>query len=109
RVAAHVGTHLVDLVEHQDRVLRPHLLQRLNDAAGQRAHVRATVTADLGLVSHAAQGDAGVAAPHRARDRAAERGLANPRRADEKQDGPLLVFAQLTDGAVLDDPTLDLL
>ena len=67
------------------------------------------MAADLGLVAHAAERDALVAAAHRARDRLAERGLADAGRADEEQDRPLLVGAELADGGVLDDALLHLL
>lgn len=53
-VAAEVRGHLVDLVEHDDRVLRAGLLHRLNDLAGERADVGAAMTADLGFVADAA-------------------------------------------------------
>jgi hypothetical protein len=52
------GVRLVDLVEQQERVLHPRLLQRVEDAPGEGAHVGAPVPADLGLVAHAAEGDA---------------------------------------------------
>ena len=57
-VAAEVGADLVDLVEHEDRVDRARLLHALDDPAGERADVRAAVTADLRLVAHAAERDA---------------------------------------------------
>ena len=55
-------------------------------AARQRADVGAAMAADLGLVAHAAERDAHELAAERARDRAAERGLAGAGRADEAQD-----------------------
>ena len=68
-IAAHVGGELVDLVEHEHRVHRAGLLEASDDAAGQGADVRAAVAANLGLVANAAEGDADVLAPERARDR----------------------------------------
>ena len=64
------------------------------------------MTADLGLVAHAAERDAPVAPAHGASDRTAERGLADAGRTDEQQDRPALVAAQLADGRVLDDALL---
>ena len=58
-VAPEVHAHLVDLVHHEDRVARAGLADRLDDAAGQRADVGAPVTADLGLVAHAAEATCG--------------------------------------------------
>jgi hypothetical protein len=108
-IAAQVDAHLVDLVEHEHGVLGAGLLERLQDAPRQRAHVGAAVPADLGLVAHAAQGDALVAAAHGARDALAERRLAHTGGADEEQDRALLVGAQLADRGVLDDALLHLL
>ena len=56
---------------------------------GQRADVGAAVAADLGLVADAAEREAHELAVERARDRAAERGLADAGRADEAEDRPL--------------------
>ena len=66
-IAAEVVPDLVDLVEHEDRVVRPGLLHALDDPAGQRADVGAAVAADLGLVVHAAERDADELAAERAR------------------------------------------
>src|SRR6185437_14879069 len=95
RVAPKVVTELVDLVEHEHGVVRARLLDALDDAARQRADVRAPVAADLGLVAHAAERDASELASDRARDRAAERRLADARRAREAQDRALLVVLEL--------------
>ena len=76
RIAAEVGPELVDLVEHHDGVHRPRL-HRLDDPAGQRAHVRAPVPADLGLVAHAAEGEPHELAADGPRDGLAEGGLAD--------------------------------
>ena len=85
------------------------LLHPLDDLAGERADVRAPVAADGGLVVHAAERDADELAPERARDAAAERRLADAGRADEAEDGALLVLLQLADGEVLEDALLHLL
>ena len=85
RVAAVVGADLVDLVEQHDRVHRARLADRADDAAGQRADVGAPVAADLGLVAHAAEGDADELAAQRPGDRLAQRRLADAGRADQRQ------------------------
>ena len=108
-IAAEVGAELVDLVEHEDRVVRAGVAQALDDAAGQRADVGAAVAADLRLVAHAAERDADELAAHGARDRAAERGLAGARRPDEAQDRSLGVLLELAHREVLEDAVLDLL
>ena len=114
RIALEAGADLVDLVEHEHRVHRARLLQRLHDAAGHRADVGAAMAADLRLVAHAAERDAHELAVHRARDRLAERRLADAGRADEAEDRPLhreraaLLRLQLPHRQVLDDAFLDL-
>ena len=87
RVAPPVGADLVDLVEQDDRVHGPGLLQGPDDAAGLGADVGAAVATDLGLVAHAAEGDADELAAEGAGDRLAERRLADAGRADEGEDG----------------------
>ena len=62
------AAELVDLVEQEHRVLAAGLLHALEDAAGQRADVRAAMAADVGLVARAAERDRGrTCAPSRAR------------------------------------------
>ncbi len=108
-VAAEVVAHLVDLVEQDQRIRRLGLFQRLDDLARHRADVGAPVTADLGLIAHAAQADADELAPGRARHGLAEAGLAHARRADEAQDRPLQLARALLHREILDNPFLDLL
>ncbi len=108
-VAAVVGADLVDLVEHEHRVRRPGLVDPLDDATGERAHVRSPVAADLGLVVDAAERDPDELALEGARDRASERGLADARRSDEAEDRPLAVLLELAHREELDDALLDLL
>ena len=75
---------------------------------GIDADVGPAVAADLGLVADAAERDPHELAVHRARDRLAERRLADAGRADEAEDRPLHVALELAHGEVLDDPLLDL-
>ena len=86
RVAAPVGADLVDLVEHDHGVHRPGVAQGADEAAGQRADVRAPVAANLGLVAHAAERHAHELAAERPRDRLADRRLAGARRPDQGED-----------------------
>ena len=115
RVPPPVGTQLVDLVQHEDRVHRPRLGQGARDAPGLRAHVGAPVTADLGLVPGATQGDAGERAAQRPRHRLPQGGLSHARGTDQGQDHPrapasgggqAAVRPALAHGEVLDDPLL---
>ena len=84
-IAAEVRTHLVELVDQQHGVHRLRVAERADDRAGHRADVRAPVPADLGFVADAAHGEAAELPPERARDRLAQRGLADARRPDEAE------------------------
>src|SRR6266545_3858933 len=108
RISAEVGGHLVHLVEQEDRVAGPRLLERLDDLPGQRADVGAPVAADLRLVADAAEADADEAAVHRARDRLRERGLADAGGADEAEDRAADLLDELLDREVLEDALLRL-
>jgi hypothetical protein len=109
RIAAPVGAHLVDLVDHEDRVLRLGVAQGSDDRPGPGADVGAAVAADLGLVADAAHGDADELAAKGTRDRLAERSLADSGRPDEAEDRSRDVVLQLRDRELLDDALLDLL
>jgi len=61
--------HLVNLVDHQHRIPYLDASQCLKDQSRHRSHVGASVTANLGLVSDAADGDAIERARDRQRDR----------------------------------------
>ena len=66
------------------------------------------MAADFRLVVHAAEADAHEFAAHGARDRLAERGLADAGRPDEAEDRRLALRRQLAHGEIFDDPPLDL-
>ena len=95
RVAPVVGTQLVHLVEHDDRVHGPRFTQGPHQATGLRAHVGAAVPTDLGLVPDTSQCHTDEGAIEGARHRLAQRGLAHARGTDQGQDGPV---ASTTDG-----------
>src|SRR3546814_7174840 len=67
------------------------------------------ISADLGLVAHAAEAHAHEVAAGRPRDRLAERGLADARRADEAEDRALHLLHALLHGEVFEDALLHLL
>ena len=81
-----IAAQLVDLVEHQHRIVDAGPAHRLNDPARHRADVGAAMAAQLGLVVHAAQAEPLELAAQRPGDRLAERRLADAGRADEAQD-----------------------
>ena len=108
-VAAEVASELVDLVEHEDRILHLNPLEVLDDLSGQRANVGAAMAPDLGLVVHTAERDAREFAVQCPRDRPAERGFAHTRRSDEAQDRALHVGFQTAHGEVIQDAVFHLL
>src|SRR5207302_947995 len=83
RIAAEVGAHLVDLVDQEHRVQRLGVADRADDRPRHGADVRAPVAADLRLVADAADRQPLELAAEGARDRLAERRLADAGRADE--------------------------
>ena len=106
--------NLVDLVEHEHRVHRASLLQRLHDASWNRADVGAPVAANLGFVAHAAERDADELPVHGTRDRLSQRRLADAGRSDEAENGSLdrrrrrRGPLQFLDGEIFDDAFFDL-
>src|SRR6266516_7655332 len=84
-VAAEVGAHLVDLVDHEHGIPRSGVAKRPNHGPRHRADVRSAVAADLGLVAHAPDRDPLELPPQGAGDRAAEARFPNARRADEAE------------------------
>ena len=109
RIAPPIGAELVHLVEQEQRVRLPGLLHALDYLARHGADICPAVTANFGLVAHAAQAHAGELAAGRARDRLAERRLAHARRADEAQDRALELLVPGLHGQILEDPLLYLL
>ena len=87
RIAAEVHRHLVDFVQHENRILGAGLLHHLNDLAGQRADVGAAVAADLGFIPHATEGHANELAAGGLGNRHSQRSLADAGRSDEAEDG----------------------
>ncbi len=108
-IAAEVRGHFVDLIEQKDGVLGACALHVLDDLARQRSNVGAAMTADLGLIAHAAQGQAHELAARGLRNRHAQRRFAYARRPDEAEDRALRIFDQLAHGEELEDALLDLL
>ena len=109
RVAAEVRANLVDLVQHEDRVLCPRRLDPLRNAARERADVGASVPADLRLIVESAEAHAHELAPHRLCDGLAERGLPYARRPCEAEDRALHLWCELAHREVLNDALLHLL
>ena len=91
RIATEVAPQLVDLVEHDHRVVGFSAANALDDLARQSADISPAMAANLRLVVHAAQRDTLELAAQGARNGAAQAGLAHSRRSDEAEDRPLHV------------------
>src|SRR5690606_30200173 len=101
RITAEVAAQLVDLIQHKDRIARAGAADRLDDASGHRADVRAAKTTNFGFVAHAAQTHTDKLAPHSPRNRRAERRLADAGRANEAQNRARALAANMVDRLLL--------
>ena len=89
RVAPVVPPQLVDLVQQDQGVAAPRLVDGGDDPAGHGAHIGLPVAPDLRLVADAAQGNAGELPVHGPGHRHGHRGLAHAGRADKADYLPL--------------------
>jgi hypothetical protein len=87
-VAPEVGPELVHLVEHDDRVHGPGLSQGAHQPSGLGPDIGTAVPPDLGLVMDPTEGDPDKRATEGPGHRFAERGLADPGRADQGENRP---------------------
>src|SRR5690606_21702347 len=108
RAAAPSIGELVDLIEQHHRILDASLAHGADDPARKRTDIGAAVTANLSLVSHAAQGDANERAPRGRRDGLSERCLADSRRPSKAKDGAAVVLGELVNREMLQNALLDL-
>ena len=72
RIAAEVRAELVDLIEHEDRILCSRLLDPLHNAPRERTNIGAAMPTNLRLVVQATKAHAHELATHRASDRLTE-------------------------------------
>src|SRR5690606_30530677 len=79
-----------------------------NDAARHRADIGAAVTADFRLISDATERHAHEIASRGLRDRTAERGLADARRADEAEDRAAQLIGARLHREIFEDAVFDL-
>src|SRR6185369_16719292 len=118
-VAPPIAAKLVDLVQHEDRIVGSRPPDGLDDPAGHRTDIGAPVATDLGLVPNAAKRHAGHLPAKRTGDGLGQARLADTRRTDETEDRfPVLDLSfsllglrllQLLDGQIFENAVLDLL
>ena len=106
RTAAGSGAELVDLVEHEDRVLAAHAPQLAQDGAGLRSLPGAVVAAQVRLVTQPAAGQLHEPAPEGLGDTLGQRSLADPGRPAETKHGAGTAPVPAAYGQVLDDARL---
>ena len=116
RITAPVVADLVDFIEHDHRVARARLFEGAGDPARQGTDVGAAMSPDLGFVVNAAERNSRELATKRPGNRLAQRGLADARRSDQRDDraGAAATddlqtarVASLANSQKLDNPVLD--
>ena len=109
RVAVEVHCDLVDLIQQKHGVLRLRAANALDDAPRHCTDIGAAMPADLRLVADAAERDADELASHCARNRRAERGLANTWGTHKTENRCTLLGGETAHGEIVEDALLDLL
>ncbi len=99
---------LVHLIENHDRVGDATLLDSVHDPSGHGTDIGPPVAPDIRLIPDAAQADTDVLSLQGFGDTLADTGLAGSGGSHKEQDRSGLLFLQIHDGNLLDDPLLDL-
>ena len=107
RIALVVAAKLVHFVKNQNRVVGTRILNRRNNASGNRAYVGAAVTADFRFIPYAAECDSLAVSSDSVRDGFGYRRLADARRTYKADDLSLLLGAELSDSKLFNDSVLD--
>ena len=103
RIATKVASHLVNFVEHKDRIFRLSAPYSLNDLPGQSSDVGAAMATNFRFVVHSAERQTRELASERARNGFTQRSFAHARRPDETQDRAFHVGLQTPHGKVIED------
>ena len=107
RIAFEIGSQFVHLVQHYHGIGGACTGDSVKDTARQRSHVSLAVTAYLGLVVHAAEGNTDVLASQGTGDGLAEGGLAHSRRPVEAENRRFHIALQLEHSQILYYTVLD--
>ena len=108
RIAPVVLSDLVDLVDHDQRVVHPDLRVALDEFSRHGADVGLAMTANFRLVGHAPHRHPHELSPESLSDGRAERSLADARWADEAENRSFQIALQLHHREKFDDAFLDL-
>ena len=102
-IPAEVFPDLVDLVDHDQRVVHAHLDVALDQLSRHRADVRLSMSANLRFVGHASDSHANELASESVGNRCAERRFADAGRSGEAEDRSFQIAFELQDGQKLED------
>ncbi len=108
-ITTKVHAHLVDFIQTKHRIVAFDFFQTLNDLARQSPDVGSSVTADFSLISYTAQRKTDEVPSGCPRNRAGERRLPHPWRANKAQDGPLDLLHQCLHGQIFQNSLFRLL
>lgn len=100
---------LIDLINQNQRVLRLHFLERLNDFTRHRADIGTPVSLDFGNIGKATDRETVKVPLESTSDGLADRGFANTGRSSETNDLAFDGAPELTDSDKLQDTVLDFL
>ena len=107
-ITTKIGRHLVDFIEQEHGIVCPGLLEALDQFARERTDVRTTMPANLGFITHTAQGQTDKLATRGARDALRKAGFTDARRTNETKNRALELLRQGLHGEIFEDAFLDL-
>ena len=108
RVAAHIACHFIDLIKEDEGVIGLRFDERVDDSTGHGADVSLSVTADLRLIMHTAEGYAHEFTVNSACDGGGDGGLTRAGRADKANDLTAKLGIELQRREIFDDAFLHL-
>src|SRR5690625_2793689 len=107
-IATEILADLVDLVEHEDRVLLSDLAESSQDTAWEGTDIGTTMAADLGFVPDPSKRESSESPAECLSASLSQSGLSAAWWPGEAEDRSMELRVQLPDSEVLDDPLLDL-
>ncbi len=109
RISLVVAADLIDLVQHDQRVLDARLFHAARDTTRQSSYIRAAMSADLCFVTHAAERHADILFAERFGNRSAYGSLTCSGRSYEAEDRAFSLPCQLPDGKKFQNAFLNFL
>src|SRR5689334_11142389 len=100
--------HFIDLIDHNDRVHRLGLFERLDELSGHSADIGPSVSFDFSLIAHTAHREAKKFPVEGAGNAFANTGFSNTRRPYKADDTPLQPTCELPDADEFQNSLFDL-